>query len=248
MEESPLHTKINILIKFIQTHTIQILLWVLFVAIIVILSFSLHWNKPPSPAQSRNTLPVLPSTQSLALITEPDAGTTPVLSLIHKASRSIDLVMYQMTDKEIADAIIQAHARGVQTRIMLNEGYYGKPEKNINQVAYDYLQKAGVPIHWTPASFALTHQKTLIVDNAQALIMTWNFVPTYYPTGRDFGIIDTDQTDVTAIENTFSSDWNDTQSVSLLGDVIWYGAQVQMPTCCSLYNQPKKLSISTMRK
>jgi phosphatidylserine/phosphatidylglycerophosphate/cardiolipin synthase-like enzyme len=52
--------------------------------------------------------------------------------------------------------------------------------------------------------------------------MTFNFVPEYYATARDFAVLDTDQNDVSAIENTFTNDWNNQNTLSLDGDdLVW---------------------------
>jgi phosphatidylserine/phosphatidylglycerophosphate/cardiolipin synthase-like enzyme len=150
---------------------------------------------------------------SLSLITEPQAGITPVLAMIENAQKSIDLVMYQLADTQVENALVLAQSRGVAVRVLLNRGYFGKKTGDYgrplptNQPAYDYLQSKNIPVRWTPASFALTHQKTLVEDGAEALIMTFNLTPKYYPTGREFGIIDTDAGDVSAIEETFNNDW-----------------------------------------
>ena len=129
--------------------------------------------------------------------------------------------MYEFKDKTIADALINAEKRGVTVRVLINQGYYGKEEK-MNEPAYSYLQSQGVSVHWTPSYFALTHQKTLIVDQNKALIMTFNFTPEYYATARDFGIVDTDQNDVDAIENTFNNDWESGRVfASNADDLVW---------------------------
>ena len=125
-------------------------------------------------------------------------------------------------------ALVDAKSRGVAVRVLLNEGYYGTqtgdygaPEP-INQPAYEYLQSHGVAVKWTPVYFALTHQKTLVVDSREAFIMSFNLVPRYYATGRDFGIEDTDQTDVSAIEKTFVDDWGGEQDTPMQGDdLLW---------------------------
>ena len=223
MEPSPFNQHNTPFFKKVKNQKIRIIVWVILILIIIFLSFKIKWNKPPQATIARTELPniVVPN-ESLSLITEPDQGTQPILSLIQNAAKSVDLVMYQMSDKNISDALIAAAHRGVSVRVLLNQGYFGKQEGVGNSLEYEYLQKAGVPVHWTPASFALTHQKTLIIDNNQALIMTWNFVPKYYATGRDFGILDTNQNDVNAIEQTFSADWNNTQITPSLGDdLVW---------------------------
>ena len=207
----------------IKANKIKYLIRLASAVIIIALSYTTHWNRPAQVSPVRNELPVLSQdSAALNIVTEPDQGVAPVLDLIKSSQKSLDLVMYQMTDKEISDALIDAEKRGVSVRVLLNLGYYGKKETTTNDLAYQYLQNGGVQVHWTPASYALTHQKTLVVDNSKALIMTWNFVPKYYPTGRDFGIIDTNQNDVNAIEKTFEADWNEDQITPLQGDdLVW---------------------------
>ena len=179
-------------------------------------------NDLPQASATRTEVPAiaLPS-GTLGLITEPDQGTATVVSLIQSAKTSIDLVMYEFKDKDVADALISAHAHGVAVRVLVDHGYYGAPD-GMNDNLYAYLQTAGVPVEWTPASFALTHQKTLVVDGATALIMTFNLTPQYYATSRDFGVTDTDAADVKAIEDTFANDWNDVQAPNENGtDLVW---------------------------
>ena len=214
---------LNTLLAHIKNRNTKFLLSAFSVALVIILSFVLNWNRPPQKFTPRNSLPTTSQTDGvLTLITQPDQGTGPVLSLINNAEKSIDLVMYQLTDKEISNALINAHKRGLKVRVLLNLGYYGKQETQMNQVAYQYLTRGGVDVHWAPTYFALTHQKTMVIDENKALIMTWNFVPKYYSTGRDFGIIDTDPKDVRAISDTFSNDWNNKQSNPSLGaDLVW---------------------------
>lgn len=144
---------------------------------------------------------------ALALVSEPKAGITPVLEKISGATKSIDLVMYEFEDIQVEQSLEAAKVRGVSVRVLLNQGYYGKPEAH-NEAAYAYLQAQNIPVHWTPSYFALTHQKTLIIDGTDALIMTFNFTPQYYKSSRDFAIDDTDVNDVSAIEQIFNADWS----------------------------------------
>lgn len=181
----------------------------------------------PGPQQSLAVMAPAPA-GTLSLVTEPQDGVAPVLALIERAKKSVDLVMYQLTDEQVMQTLCAAHGRGVTVRVLLNQGYYGKetgdygkPEP-YNQPAYDYLESCGVPVRWTPAYFALTHQKTLVIDTEEALIMTFNLVPRYYATARDFGILDSDPADVSAIEAAFDDDWRGRQRDAPPGDsLLW---------------------------
>ncbi len=81
----------------------------------------------------------LPNT-TLSLITEPQDGITPVLSIINNATSSIELVMYELTDTQIEQALVAAQRRGVSVRVLLNEGYYGAPS-TANTSAYELPAK-----------------------------------------------------------------------------------------------------------
>jgi len=181
---------------------------------------------------------------SLSLITEPKAGVAPVLNLINGSQKSVDLVIYELEDNQVEQALVAAKQRGVDVRVLLNGGYYGKPDKtNPNQAAYDYLQAHGVSVVWTPSRFALTHQKTLVVDDKTALIMTFNLTPQYYATSRDFGVLDTDKNDVAAITATFSADWVDQSLTTLTGDDLLWSPGSETATVNLIHNAKSSIKI-----
>jgi len=122
--------------------------------------------------------------------------------------------MYEFEDRQIEDALAFAAVRGVSVRVLLNRGYYGGASRHsannypVNTPAYEYLASKNTAVRWTPSYFALTHQKSLVIDDTEALILTFNFTPQYYAQDRDFGVIDKDPNDVSAIEAVFNGDWN----------------------------------------
>ena len=162
-----------------------------------------------------------PAPNYFSLVTEPADGIEPVLSRIENAKQSVDLVMYALEDTQVEQALGAAVTRGVKVRVLLNGGYYDQKETE-NDAAYAALQTLHVPVQWTPTTFALTHQKTLVVDGSDALIMTFNLQPKYYATARDFGVDDTDPADVSAIEQTFYADWKGSDAAAPQGDdLVW---------------------------
>ena len=209
------------LIAKIKNHPFYACLGFIFLFCFLIFCYT-HPLNAPARKIVRRVLPsaVLPQ-GTLTLLTEPDQGMSPVLQMIENAKSSIDLVMYEFTDKNIADALIAAERRGVSVRVLLNGGYEGKMEKK-SEPPYVYLKNNGVPTRFAPAYFALTHQKTLVTDKNQALIMTFNFAPKYYATGRDFGVLDKDQNDIRSIENAFVADWKSQKTITdNADDLVW---------------------------
>jgi cardiolipin synthase A/B len=156
----------------------------------------------------------------LTLITEPADGIAPVLSAVQGARRQVEMVMYEDSDQQLDAALARDEHRGVAVRVLLDGGYHGAGASQ-NQTAYNYLKSQGVPVRWTPSYFALTHQKTLIVDG-RAYILTFNLTPQYYASSRDFGVVDTIPADEQAIARTFSADWNAQQISPPDGaDLVW---------------------------
>ena len=47
--------------------------------------------------------------------------------------------------------------------------------------------------------------------------MTFNLTPQYYSADRDFGVVDNDIKDVTAIEAAFNDDWQDIKDTACPG-------------------------------
>jgi phosphatidylserine/phosphatidylglycerophosphate/cardiolipin synthase-like enzyme len=148
---------------------------------------------------------VLPA-GALSLIAEPDDGIAPVLAMINGATKSVDLVMYELDDAQVEAALAADERRGVAVRVLLSAGYDGA-SSTVNGPAYNFLLAHGVAVRWSPSYFSLTHEKSLVVDGSRALIMTFNLTSKYYATGRDFGIVDGDTRDITAMERTFGDDW-----------------------------------------
>lgn len=155
-------------------------------------------SAPPPAASPPSNAP----TGSLVLLTEPQAGTATIDGLITGAKSRIDLTMYELNDPVAEADLAAAAARGVAVRVILDQHF----EKERNAAAYADLVAHGVQVAWGPAGTTY-HQKTLTVDRRVSVIMTLNFVSADYPGTRDFAVIDTDPSDVAAIEATFAADF-----------------------------------------
>jgi phosphatidylserine/phosphatidylglycerophosphate/cardiolipin synthase-like enzyme len=140
------------------------------------------------------------------LTVEPDQGMDAVYQAITGARDSVDLVMYELEDATAVNDLIQAKDRGVSVRVILDQAY----AKSQNQSAYATLAAHGVDVHWSSTQVDITHQKTLIVDSDEALVMTGNMTSEYYSSTRDFILADTDAHDVAAIEAVFDADFSNT--------------------------------------
>ena len=141
--------------------------------------------------------------ENYQLIQEPEAGFSRIIGLISGAARSVRITMYELTDPAAVNALIHAHGRGVDTRVILDAAFHGH---DANAESFQELSDAGVDVKWAPNG-VIYHQKTITVDDTTAAIGTGNLTPQYYSTSRDAWILDTNPTDVAAIVATFDTDF-----------------------------------------
>jgi len=141
-------------------------------------------------------------TRSGPLIVEPGAGFSPVYSLINGARHSINVTMYEFSDTTAEHDLAAAAKRGVRVRVILD-----RRARSVNSGAYSYLGSHQVTVTWSSRDYRYTHQKTMIIDGAKAIIMTANLTSRYYGTSRDFLVVDTERADVSAITAVFDADF-----------------------------------------
>jgi phosphatidylserine/phosphatidylglycerophosphate/cardiolipin synthase-like enzyme len=113
--------------------------------------------------------------------------------------------MYLITDREIIQALKSAAARGVEVRVLLEMNPFGGGSQTA-QVATE-LKAAGVQVQWEPRTIRYLHQKTLVVDEAYALVMTANFTTSSFTQNREYIIRTARPEDVAEIIATFEADW-----------------------------------------
>src|SRR5688572_22452359 len=140
------------------------------------------------------------------LIIEPDMGRAPVLSQIENAKSSIDVIMYGFTDKEFINALITAKRKQKEIHVLLEKSPYKSDGEN--NKAIQQLQKANIPIQYGNPEFQLTHQKTIVIDHHNAIIMTFNLTHSAFKDQRNFAIITDDPAIVREIETVLHADWD----------------------------------------
>lgn len=155
-----------------------------------------------------------PAPVTYTLITEPSQGLAPIYNLISSARKTIDITIYELSDTAVTAALATAAANGVAVRVILDQN----SEKKNNTTAYNYLVSHKVSVHWANPAYAVTHQKTITVDQATTAIMTLNLTPQDYATTRDFAVITNDASDIDAIETTFNADFKNSAITPPKGD------------------------------
>ena len=121
------------------------------------------------------------------MVVLPDDGTEVILSLLRRADSSIDVMVYLLSSREIAEELAAAQQRGVRVRVLLEENPVGGGESN--RIARENLSAAGVAVRWTDPSFRFTHAKVILIDGVQAAIMTLNLTASSFRNNREFAVL-----------------------------------------------------------
>ena len=144
-----------------------------------------------------------PATRTLIVV--PEDTVLPVLGLVTMATRSVDVKQFTLDEPRIIQALLDAHRRGVAVRVMLNPHRSSGSRANDDTLAA--LEQAQVAVQWTNPAFAVTHEKSMVVDGERALVATFNFSEKYFTQTRDYGIVTTDPAQVAQIAQGFEADW-----------------------------------------
>ena len=117
------------------------------------------------------TLPAT-ATPSIQTAFSPEHGALQlVLSTIGSARESISMMGYSFTSPEVVRALIDAHRRGVDVKVVLDE----KGNRNKASVAaMSLVAGAGIPIR-TNDRYAILHDKVIIVDGHTVETGSFNY-------------------------------------------------------------------------
>jgi phosphatidylserine/phosphatidylglycerophosphate/cardiolipin synthase-like enzyme len=140
------------------------------------------------------------------LIIQPDEGTAPVVELIDGARKSLRVKQFTLTDSAIMSALVRAHGRNVDVRIMLNP--HRSSGDRANDESFKTLKHAGLKVEWSNPAFAVTHEKSVVIDDATALVATFNLATKYFTETRDYGIVTDEPTQVAQVSACFEADWH----------------------------------------
>ena len=161
--------------------------------------FFVHQNKQTPP------LKILGADTNIALFVEPSSGRQPILEAINSAQNEIFVEVYLMSDKQIINALEMAKQRGVVVEVMLEQHPFGGG--SLNNATKEELISKGVSFEWANSSFALTHEKTIVIDKNEAFILNQNLTASSFSKNREYDVIDTNPQDVSEIRSMFISDW-----------------------------------------
>ena len=142
---------------------------------------------------------------SRSLVVLPDDSARPMLDAINHASKSLRIKMFVFSDPAILQAVVAAHKRGVDTKVMLNPARRSGESENAE--SRKLLTSAGVNVQDSNPTFDLTHEKSMVVDDETAFVMSFNWEPKNLTETRDYAVVTSAQHEVAEIMECFDADW-----------------------------------------
>jgi phosphatidylserine/phosphatidylglycerophosphate/cardiolipin synthase-like enzyme len=190
---------------------------------------------------------------TLYVIPEADNSVTPLYALVNNAAKTIDMTMYALEDTTFTADLVAACKRGVVVRVILDQN----SEKSGNTSAFNSLNaQTNCSAVWANKAFAVTHEKSIMIDGAIDVVMSLNLQSQYYSTTRDYALVDNDSSDYAADEATFSMDYAaGTTSTGVVGasdfsyqpgpgtDLVWSPTTATADMLAIINNSTKTLYI-----
>ncbi len=143
---------------------------------------------------------------SRSLIILPDDSAQPILDAIDTALRSVRIKMFVFTHPRLLNAVIGAHRRGVDVRVMLNPARQNGEADN--HEAHLALADAGIDVLASNPSFGVTHEKSMVVDDTHAFVESLNWTTENFTVTRDYAVITPRDAEVNEIIDCFEADWH----------------------------------------
>lgn len=143
---------------------------------------------------------------SRCLVVMPDDSSQPILEAVNHASKSLRIKMFTFSDPHLLDAVIAAHRRGVKVRIMLNPARRSGEAENAE--SRKMLTGAGVDVIDSNPAFDLTHEKSMVVDDETAFVMSLNWETKNFTETRDYAVVTKHGHEVGEVIECFDADWD----------------------------------------
>lgn len=151
------------------------------------------------------------------LIIEPEMGREPLIQAIKQAKYSVNLVMYGFTDQTLLKTILAQKSKSLKI-ILERSPFRAKDE---NSQAINAFNQHEIDWQGSIPNYRLIHQKTLIIDDKQAIVMTFNFTHSTFKNTRNFALVLDNPAQVRELKAAFNADWNHKTVLGKSDEFIW---------------------------
>jgi phosphatidylserine/phosphatidylglycerophosphate/cardiolipin synthase-like enzyme len=142
----------------------------------------------------------------MKLIVQPEAGVVPVLTAIRRAKKSIDVLIFRLDRRDIADALIAAVGRGVHVRALT--AHENRGGTKVLRKLEMHLLEGGVTVSRTADDLVRYHGKLMIIDGKAVHVYGFNFTTLDIDKSRSFGVISKNPKVVHEAEKLFAADFD----------------------------------------
>lgn len=174
------------------------------IVLIIAVNLSVPQEESSSP-QVSHPAQVLGAAVNVSLFEQPEDGRVPILTALQSAKREIDIEVYELSDKQIIAALENAKSRGIIVKVLLEHHPFGS--SSFNDTVEQQLQHDAIMVKWTNPVFALTHEKSIIIDANEVLILNQNLTASSFYKNREYDILDSNPQDISQTKTIFTDDW-----------------------------------------
>jgi phosphatidylserine/phosphatidylglycerophosphate/cardiolipin synthase-like enzyme len=121
--------------------------------------------------------------------TSPDYARDTFMEGLDSAKKSLMIHIYQVTDDEICDKILELFNKGVNVTMIVGSYIVSYVDYHKAQLCYQKLYNGGMKpgmIQKSYSKFSFSHQKYWIVDGTTVHLSTGNWSPSDFPEGSTF--------------------------------------------------------------
>jgi phosphatidylserine/phosphatidylglycerophosphate/cardiolipin synthase-like enzyme len=142
------------------------------------------------------------------LLVFPDDTARSLIDALNGAQQTINIRMFLFTDPDMLAAVQAARKRGVQVRVMLNPKR--RDGSSDNEDARQALLDAGVEVRDSNPAFAVTHQKSMVIDRKTGFVESLNWETRDLTQTRDYAVVVDEALEVAEMLRCFEADWTQT--------------------------------------
>jgi cardiolipin synthase A/B len=154
------------------------------------------------------------------LIVLPDDTADSIIDPVNSARHTLNIRMFLFTDRSLLNAVVAARQRGVHVRVMLNPAR--RDGSSDNEAARETLLAAGVSVRDSSHAFAVTHQKSMVIDGKVGFVESLNWETRDLTQTRDYAVETTSKSEVAEMVRCFDADWDEKPFVPSVGScLIW---------------------------
>lgn len=124
-----------------------------------------------------------------------------IISEISRSQKTIDIAMYYLTTREIAQELVKAKDRGVSTRIVLDQS-----QENMSSSKSRYLIKRGFDVKYYVGP-GLMHNKFAIIDGRSLITGSFNWTARADAENEENLLIMTDKDLIKKYQDRFEYLW-----------------------------------------